>query len=190
MHHRSYSIVLLFLFFATVVSAQNESMLIRKGARLAWQDGTALTKSEIVAMLDSNDYETYAMGRQKMSGSVPLYVVSAAGVGMMVAIYAYENKFYHDLAIENYYSERNTAHRGEDRLVFDITPPVYFYLAQCASFAVSLTTGLLAHRLSTKGKSMIDIVCGNWNAKSARQTPNPTLSLSASPVNFGFTLNF
>lgn len=187
---RRYFIVLLLLFSATVSFAQNDSVLIRKGATVSFQNGSTLTRSEIVALLDSCDYVLYKHGRQNVVGSVPLYVVSATSVGLMVVIWLYENDFYSNLKFVNFHSERNRQHVGDERLVFQITPPIYFYLAQCASFTVAMTTGLLAHRLNSNGKHMIDVACGNWNAKAARQSAPPTLSFSASPVDFTVTLHF
>lgn len=183
--------LLAFLCFISVASAvaQSDSLLVRKGVKVAFQDGPTLSKSQLESLLDSSDYALYAKGHKKMLCSTPWFIVSSLGFSMVQGINNSYISVYIDRAqspLVRWVEEVLRPTVRIDPLVFDEQR----WIIVGVPFAIALSTTIIAYKMNVKGSKMIEEACDGWNSSHYTQKPKPEVSLSFGPANLGLTLSF
>lgn len=163
------------------VNAQNDSILVRKGSRVAFQCGGVLSKSEVKDLLGPVDYKTYKKGHRKIVSSVSCY--AAASVSFAGFYWHAQN----ELKVTKYRAEWPNCYGHES---LGVRHPKAYLNTFCKGLILSTTFTVIGYWLGSKGATIVDGVCSNYNAKSSGFSSDISLSFVASPVNVGLVLSF
>lgn len=184
--------LLAFICFFAVASAvaQSDSLLVRKGTKVAFQDGPTLSKSQLMSLLDSSDYALYAKGHKKMLCSTPWFIVSSLGFSMVQGINNWYISGYIDRAQSPLVHWIEEVQRPQVHLIDQLALDEPRWIIVGVPFAIALSTTIIAYKMNVKGSKMIEEACDGWNSSHYTQKPKPEVSLSFGPANLGLTLNF
>lgn len=173
--------LILFVGVAISVEAQNDSIMVRKGSRLAFQCGNVLSKSEVENLLDPVDFKTYKKGHRRMEGSVLCYTV--ASISYAYSYWIFQN----ELKKTKYRAEWPNCYGHES---LNVRHPGVYIKDLYKQMILPTAFTVIGYWLGSKGAALVDGVCNSYNAKSSVFSSDVSLSFVASPVNVGLVLSF